>query len=116
MQSARVSINRLKNPKSKVSCHYLITRNGIVHKMVNDNRVAWHAGKSKWRNINNLNYYSIGIEIQNKGHYFGYQSFTKKQIFSTIKLIKTLMKKYNIQKEKCSRTFRYRTFEKIRSW
>ena len=99
MQSARVSINRLKNPKSKVSCHYLITRNGIVHKMVNDNRVAWHAGKSKWRNINNLNDYSLGIEIQNKGHYFGYQNFTKKQIFSTIKLIKTLMKKYNIQKK-----------------
>ena len=95
MQSARVSINRLKNPKSKVSCHYLITRNGIVHRMVNDNRVAWHAGKSKWRNINNLNYYSLGIEIHSVT-LFAYQ-ILKKQIFSTIKLIKTLMKKY-IQK------------------
>ncbi len=99
MQSARVSIKRLKNPRSKVSCHYFIMRSGIVQRMVNDDRVAWHAGKSKWRNIINLNNHSLGIEIQNKGHYLGYQNFTKKQIFSTIKLIKILMKKYNIQKK-----------------
>ena len=99
MQSARVSMKRLKSPKSKVSCHYFIGRNGIVYRMVNDNRIAWHAGTSKWKNINNLNKYSIGIEIQNKGHLINYQNFTKKQIFSLIKLIKILKEKYKIKNE-----------------
>ena len=99
MQSERVSINRLKNPKSKVSCHYFINRNGIIYRMVDDNKVAWHAGKSKWKNINNLNKYSLGIEIQNKGHFISYQNFPKKQIFSLIKLIKILMNNYKIKKE-----------------
>ena len=99
MQSARVSLNRLKNPKSKVSCHYFIERNGKICRLVEDNKTAWHAGKSKWKHFNNLNKYSIGIEIQNKGHYINYQNFTKKQIFSLIQLIKKLLKKYKIKKE-----------------
>ena len=99
MQSARVSLNRLTNPKSKVSCHYLIDRNGKVIKLVEDIKTAWHAGKSKWKYFNNLNEYSIGIEIQNKGHFIKYQNFTKKQIFSLIKLITKLKKKYRIKKE-----------------
>ena len=99
MQSARVSLKRLKDPKSKVSCHYLIERNGSINRMVDDNKVAWHAGKSKWKNKMDLNKYSIGIEIQNKGHFIKYQNFPKKQIFSLIKLIKILMKKYRIKRE-----------------
>ena len=99
MQSARVSLNRLKNPKFKVSCHYFIERNGKVFRMVEDNKTAWHAGKSKWKHFNNLNKYSIGIEMQNKGHRINYQNFTKKQIFSLIQLIKKLLKKYKIKKE-----------------
>ena len=98
MQSSRVSMERLKNPGSKVSCHYLISRNGNIYKMVNDNKIAWHAGKSKWKNITNLNKYSIGIEIQNKGHFIYYQNFPKKQISSLIILIKSLLKKYKIKK------------------
>ena len=68
--------------------------------MVEDDKIAWHAGKSKWKDLKNLNKHSIGIEIQNKGHFINYQSFTKKQIFSLIKLIKLLMKKYKIKKRK----------------
>ena len=98
MQSTRVSLKRLKNPKSKVSCHYFLDRNGNIFRMVDDNKIAWHAGKSKWKNINNLNKYSIGIELQNRGHFLSYQNFPKKQIFSLIKLIKILMKRYKINK------------------
>ena len=98
MQSARVSMERLKNPNSKVSCHYFINRNGDIYKMIDDTKVAWHAGKSKWKNIRNLNKYSIGIEIQNKGHFINYQSFPKKQISPLIILIKSLLKKYKIKK------------------
>ena len=57
MQSARVSMNRLKNPKSNVSCHYFLKRNGDIFRIVDDNKVAWHAGKSKWNNINKIKRY-----------------------------------------------------------
>ena len=99
MQSGRVSMDRLKNPKSNVSCHYFIQRNGSIYRMVEDNKIAWHAGKSKWKNLNNLNRHSIGIEIQNKGHFISYQNYPKKQISSLIRLIKILMKKYKIKKK-----------------
>ena len=49
MQSQIESIERLKNPKYEVSCHYLISRNGAVIQMVSDKNIAWHAGKSKWK-------------------------------------------------------------------
>ena len=86
MQSEIESINRLKNPTSKVSCHYLINRKGQVIQMVNDNKIAWHAGKSKWKKISNLNPYSIGIELVNKGEEFGYENFPNSQIKSLILL------------------------------
>jgi N-acetylmuramoyl-L-alanine amidase len=99
MQSEIESIKRLKNIKSKVSCHYLINRKGVIIQMVEDNKVAWHAGKSKWKTFENLNENSIGIELVNKGHKFGYQNFSNVQIKSLIKLCKNLKKKYKIKKE-----------------
>tara|TARA_E500000178_G_scaffold162312_1_gene161856 strand:+ start:1498 stop:2205 length:708 start_codon:yes stop_codon:yes gene_type:complete len=99
MQSEIESIKRLKNPKSKVSCHYLINRKGEIIQMVKDENVAWHAGKSKWKNFINLNNNSLGIELVNKGHQFGYQNFSKKQISSLIGLCRSLKKKYSIKNE-----------------
>ena len=99
MQSEIASIERLKNPKYKVSCHYLITRGGEVIQMVEDRNIAWHAGKSHWKKFKNLNNNSIGIELVNKGHRFGYQNYSKKQIRSLIQLCKNLKKKYLIKKE-----------------
>ena len=99
MQSERESINRLCNPSSKVSSHYLISRKGKITRMVQDHYVAWHAGKSCWKKKKNLNKNSIGIELVNKGHQFGYISFKKKQISSLIKLCKKLIKKYKINKK-----------------
>ena len=99
MQSEIVSIKRLKNPKSKVSCHYLINRKGKIIQLVEDRNIAWHAGKSKWKKFKNLNYNSIGIELENKGLRHGYENFTKIQINSLISLCKILKKKYLIKKE-----------------
>ena len=99
MQSEIESIKRLKDPSSKVSCHYLINRKGEIIQMVKDSYIAWHAGKSKWKNYNNLNSYSIGIELINKGHDFGYQNYSINQIKSLINLCKILKKKYSIKKE-----------------
>jgi N-acetylmuramoyl-L-alanine amidase len=92
MQSEIDSIERLKNIKSRVSCHYLINRKGEIIQMVEDNKVAWHAGKSKWKNFENLNENSIGIELVNKGHEHGYQNFSNIQIINLIKLCKKLKK------------------------
>ena len=97
MQSRIESIKRLLSPKHKVSTHYLIDRKGQILKMVDDNKIAWHAGKSKWKNYINLNKYSIGIELVNKGHEFGYEKFTIAQVNKLIKLCKNLKKKYKIK-------------------
>ena len=99
MQSERESIIRLRNPKSKVSSHLVINRNGKIYRLVQDRQIAWHAGKSYWGKYRNLNKNSIGIELVNKGHQFGYTSFNKKQLSSLIKICKNLIKKYNIKKK-----------------
>ena len=99
MQSEIESLKRLMDPKYKVSSHYFINRKGQIIQMVKEQNIAWHAGKSKWKKFNNLNKYSIGIELVNKGHQFGYQNFSQKQISSLIKLCKKLKKKYAIKKE-----------------
>jgi len=99
MQSERESIKRLCNPNSKVSSHYLINRRGKIFRLIQDRHVAWHAGKSCWGRYKNLNENSIGIELVNKGHQFGYTSFKKKQISILINLSKKLIKKYKIKKK-----------------
>ena len=99
MQSEIESIKRLKNIKSKVSCHYLINRKGITRRMVDEKYEAWHAGKSRWKNLVNLNKYSIGIELVNKGHKIRYENFSDIQIKSLIKLCSKLKRKYKIKKQ-----------------
>ncbi len=97
MQSERESLLRLSNPKSKVSSHYLINQSGKIYRMVPDNLIAWHAGKSCWGKYKNINKNSIGIELVNKGHQFGYTSFKKRQLLSLINICEKLIKKYKIK-------------------
>ena len=98
MQSERESLFRLCNPKIKVSSHLVINQNGKIYRLVQNNKIAWHAGKSCWGRFKNLNKNSIGIELVNKGHRFGYTYFKKKQLLSLIKICKKLIKKYKIKK------------------
>jgi len=97
MKKESAAIKRLQDPKSKVSSHYLIKKNGNILVLVPDLYEAWHAGVSKWKNYKSLNKNSIGIELTNQGHQFGYTDFTKKQILSLKKLLKYLIKKYRIK-------------------
>jgi N-acetylmuramoyl-L-alanine amidase len=99
MQSERESLKKLTNPKSKVSCHYLINRKGKVFSLVKDNYIAWHAGKSMWKKYKNLNKNSIGVELINKGHKYGYQKFTTVQINRLVILCRNLKKKYKIKNQ-----------------
>ena len=99
MQSEIESIKKLKDTNSAVSCHYLINRRGKIIQMVSENKIAWHAGKSKWKKFKNLNENSIGIELVNKGSEFGYQNFPNVQVRKLIQLCKKLKKKYKIKDE-----------------
>jgi len=97
MRSESKAIKRLTDDRAKVSCHYFIKRNGQIILMVHELYEAWHAGRSRWKRDVFLNKNSIGIEISNKGHGFGYENFSKSQISSLIKLSKYLIKKYHIK-------------------
>ena len=99
MKKESVAITRLQDPKSKVSSHYLIKRNGEIINLVPDLFEAWHAGASSWKHFKSLNKNSIGIEITNPGHQHGYIRFSKKQIFSLQKLLNILVKRYKIKKK-----------------
>ena len=93
------AIERLVNPKSKVSTHYFIRNDGTIINMVPDEYVAWHAGVSNWKNFKSLNKYSIGVELSNPGHNHGYKNFSHKQILSLTKLLKIFIKEYKIKRQ-----------------
>ena len=93
------ALKKLTDFNSKVSCHYFIRCDGSVLRLVHDNYISWHAGKSFWKKYQLLNKNSIGIEISNSGHENKYTKFKTNQIKSLISLLKKLKKKYNIQKE-----------------
>ena len=78
MRKESDAIKKLTRIQSEVSSHYFIKKNGDIVLLVPDLYVAWHAGKSSWKNYKSLNKYSIGIEISNSGHQFNYKKFSKK--------------------------------------
>ena len=96
MKNELSALNRLTDYKSKVSAHYFIKKNGKILNLVPDLYEAWHAGKSNWKNIQSLNRYSIGIEIQNPGHENFYEKFSNKQMNSVKKLLRFLTKKFRL--------------------
>ena len=96
MRSELSALNRLCDIKTKVSAHYFIKKNGSVLNLVPPIYEAWHAGKSRWKDLKSLNKYSIGIEIQNSGHDNEYEKFSQKQIISTKKLLRFLINKYKV--------------------
>ena len=99
MKKEKSAIKKLSDSNSKVSCHYFIKKNGCIINLVPDLYVSWHAGISYWKKLKKLNKFSIGIEIQNPGHQYGYKKFNKKQINSIKYLSLKLAKKYNLKKE-----------------
>ena len=96
MESCQDALERMCKKKNKVSAHFLISKKGEIFYLVNQNKIAWHAGKSYWKNIKNLNSRSIGIEIDNSGHHVNNEDYHHLQIKSLCELIKKLIKEYNI--------------------
>ena len=97
MKSQKKAIKKLTSINSNVSSNYFIDKLGNIIEMVPDEFASWHAGKSNWKHHKNINKLSVGIEVQNPGHEFGYIKYSKNQISSLIELLRYLKKKYNIK-------------------
>ena len=82
MKSTQQAIERLCDPASHVSAHYILTEEGEVLQLVDEAMRAWHAGVSHWRGERSINDISIGIELANPGHEFGYTPYPKPQMAS----------------------------------
>jgi N-acetylmuramoyl-L-alanine amidase len=96
MQSGAAAINWLANPASKVSAHYVVDEDGAILRLVAEERRAWHAGKGAWQGETDCNAASIGIEIVNPGHEFGYRDFPEVQIDAVISLINDIRTRWTI--------------------
>lgn len=79
-----------------VSAHYLIEQDGSVHRLVREDRRAWHAGRSYWRGITDINSASVGIELVNPGHEFGYQPFPDAQMEALLPLLSAIVQRHDI--------------------
>lgn len=96
MQSCEAAVQRLTNPAAKVSSHYTVDEDGTVYVHVDEARRAWHAGVSHWRGATDINSRSIGIEIVNPGHEFGYRAFPDVQIDAVIELSRGILSRHRI--------------------
>lgn len=96
MPDAAAAITRLCDSEFKVSCHYLIAEDGEVVRMVPEEKRAWHAGRSYWRGIEDVNSASIGIELVNPGHELGYRPFPEDQMEALIPLMVDIVGRYGI--------------------
>jgi len=96
MKSGEEALARLRSEEAKVSSHYLIMQNGDIHHLVDEEKRAWHAGVSSWHGNNETNARSIGIEIVNPGHEWGYCNFPEQQMQSVVALVKDIVDRRSI--------------------
>lgn len=97
MVSGAAAIARLRDPVAKVSSHYVVEEDGAVFRLVPEERRAWHAGISHWRGETGLNGRSIGIEIVNPGHEFGYRPFPALQMAAVCDLCLAILARHPIR-------------------
>lgn len=96
MQSAEAALERLTDPEAQVSAHYLIGEDGAVWQLAEESQRAWHAGVSHWRGVDGVNDHSIGIELVNPGHEWGYRPFPDAQIDTLATLLAAITGRYGL--------------------
>ena len=96
MRTAKDALDRLCEPAAEVSSHYCVDEDGSVYRLVPEERRAWHAGVSSWKGESDINGVSIGIEIVNPGHEFGYRDFPGAQIDAVIGLLDAVRGRWDI--------------------
>lgn len=102
MQSALAALARLRDDANepKVSAHYFVDEDGTITQLVPEARRAWHAGLSSWENERDVNSRSIGIEIANPGHDFGYPDFPPHQVDAVIALCRDVAARHGIRADR----------------
>lgn len=100
MTSGEAALERLRDTAAEVSAHYLIEEDGRLFRLVAEEKRAWHAGVSVWQGQENINHNSIGIEIVNPGHEFGYRPFPAKQIDTLITLLSDIKNRHTIRADR----------------
>lgn len=96
MRSGADALERMCDAKAKVSAHYMIEEDGTVIRLVDEKNRAWHAGRSFWRGMTDINSASIGIELVNPGHEWGYRPFPDAQMEALLPLLASIVKRYDI--------------------
>ena len=96
MQSGEVALARLRDPEAKVSSHYVVEEDGRIFRLVDEARRSWHAGRGAWQGETDMNAASIGVEIVNPGHEFGYRDFPEAQIAAVIALVGDIRERWSI--------------------
>ncbi len=94
--SAAAALDRLADPAAEVSAHYVVAEDGVVVRMVDEAKRAWHAGKSYWRGVTDVNSASIGVEIVNPGHEFGYRPFPEPQMVAVEALVGGIVARFPV--------------------
>jgi N-acetylmuramoyl-L-alanine amidase len=97
MPKADEALQRLCDPEAKVSAHYLIDEDGTVTALVPEDKRAWHAGRSYWRGITDVNSASVGIELVNPGHEWGYRPFPDAQMEALLPLLADIVERNRIE-------------------
>lgn len=96
MPTGEAALERLRDPASKVSCHYLVEEDGRIFRLVPEERRAWHAGKSSWKGETDCNNASVGVEIVNPGHEFGYRQFPDVQVEAVTALVSDIRTRWDV--------------------
>jgi N-acetylmuramoyl-L-alanine amidase len=96
MRSVEAALDRLRDPVAEVSAHYLIDEDGTIFQLVAEARRAWHAGRGAWAGADDINDRSIGIELVNPGHEFGYRGFPGPQMAALEELCQGIMSRHPI--------------------
>jgi N-acetylmuramoyl-L-alanine amidase len=100
MAYTAAAIERLCEPAAKVSSHYVVDEDGNIIQLVPEARRAWHAGQSTWEGVGDINSRSIGIEIANPGHGFGYPDFPEVQVAAVIALCRDIVARHSIRADR----------------
>ncbi|MEM9840263.1 MAG: N-acetylmuramoyl-L-alanine amidase [Pseudomonadota bacterium] len=96
METGAEALSRLTDAQGKVSSHYFVEEDGVIHRLVDEERRAWHAGVGAWGDVSDVNGASIGIEIVNPGHEWGYRDFPEPQVQSVVDLIRDIQERRNL--------------------
>lgn len=96
MKTGAAALERMRDENAKVSAHYMVDEGGEIYRLVAEENRAWHAGVALWKGESDINARSVGIEIVNSGHEFGYRDFPDAQINAVISLVRDIRERYDV--------------------